>query len=261
MLLALLLLIGATTAMLLVTWLTMQIFVKQVAVPVQLEEVGTGDGNPGGGSNEELEPPPPEEVNFEPPVEDPMTLVDNVIASRSSVLDDFTWEPQQQTGKGKGRGRGIGDGVGDGTGGRPRHWEVQFPPGNTLAQYARQLDYFRIELGLLAQGKVTYALNFSKNKPDTRTGPADAEKRYYLTWRRGRDQLQEADRDLLTRAGIDAQGKMILKFIPQDLEVQLATLEKQRAMAAGKQFARKTLFEVRPQPPGWTFVVAEQWYE
>ena len=266
MLLSLLILFGVIVVILLVTKLTMRVFAKQTAVPVELQEVGTGEGEgpAGGGSGTDPNPPPPEETaSLEPPVESPLNAISNVISTQESMLADPTmWDDRPRTGYGHGIGRGIGDGIGDGTGGRPRHWEVLFPPGNTLNAYGRQLDYFGIELAvLMPEGKVLYAYNFSKPKPDTRVGARDAERRYYLTWRRGRDQLVAADRDLLKRAGIAAEDKLILKFLPPKLEALLAAVERQRADQRGEKKIRKTVFEIRAQGSGYTFVVSDQIYE
>lgn len=262
MVLALLLLIGLIVLILLITWLTMQIFVKQTAVPVELEEIGAGEGPSGGGSGQELEPPPPEEVPFEPPVDDPLMLIDEIIADRAPELTDPLFAQKKPTGFGRGEGTGIGDGKGPGRGGRPRNWEVLFPAGNTLQTYAKQLDFFKIELGvLMPDNKVIYAYNFSKPKPDARTGTVDAEKRYYLTWRRGRDKLAAADRELLARAGVPTEGRIILKFLPPPLEAQLLALEKARAKERAQTKVRKTVFQLRSEPNGYAFYVAEQTYD
>ncbi len=266
MLLSLLILFGAVVVVLLVILLTNRVFVQQLAVPVKLEEVGTGDGEgpAGGGSGMDPNPPPPEEaMNLEPPVDTPLNTVSNVIASQETMLADPMWDDRPRVGYGHGIGRGVGDGIGDGRGGPPpRRWEVRFPPGNTLSAYGRQLDYFGIELAvLMPEGKVQYAFNFSGLKPQTRVGATEAEKRYYLTWRRGRDELAEADRELLRRAGVPVEGKIILKFLPPKVEAQLAALEKQKADQRGEKRVRKTVFDIRAQTTGYTFVVSDQAYE
>lgn len=266
MLLSLLILFGVVVVILLVIVWTNRVFVQQAAVPVKLEQVGTGDGEgpAGGGSGTDPNPPPPEEaMNLEPPSDSPLKSVANVIATKETMLADPMWDDRPRIGYGHGIGRGIGDGIGDGTGGgRPRHWEMRFPPGNTLNAYGRLLDYFGIELAImLPEGKVMYAYGFSNPKPETRVGAAGDEKRYYLTWRRGRDQLVEADRDLLKRAGVPVEDKLILKFLPPKVEALLAALEKQRADERGEKRVRKTVFDVRSQGSGYTFVVSDQTYE
>jgi len=140
----------------------------------------------------------------------------------------------------------------------PRRWEIQFAKGNTLETYARQLDFFGIELGVLMPGgKIVYAYNLSKLKADTRTGTVDAENRYYLSWRRG--DLADADYALLDQAGIKAEGKVVLKFIPQAIEAALEKLDK--GYAGPKAAAvEQTRFGIRSKGGGYEFYVVEQSY-
>jgi hypothetical protein len=143
-------------------------------------------------------------------------------------------------------------------GGARRHWEVTFFDGNTVETYARQLDFFRIELGVLfPENRVKYAWNLSRRKPKRRSGPADQEQRYYLTWQKG--QLRQADHELLEKAGIRAGTRPILKFIPPELEGELARLEQQRAGESGKRI-RATYFAIRPKGRGYEFYVRDQTY-
>ncbi len=61
---------------------------------------------------------------------------------------------------GFGDGRGLGHGPGKP--GLPRHWEVMFSKEHP-GPYARQLDFFDIELGvLMPDNKIIYAFNLAK---------------------------------------------------------------------------------------------------
>ena len=196
MLLALVIVIGVLVAILLIIWLTNQIFSGQAAIPVVMEDIGTGEGQLGEGS--ELAVPDEEVQEYEP--QDTLAVVADAVASKFAMLDNPRF------------GSGSGSGGGGGKKGKPRRWEVRFAKGNTLSNYAKQLDFFGVELGVLMPGnKVAYVRNLSATRPEKRVGPRDAEKRYYLTWRRG--DLQQADRDLLARAGVSSEGKLILKFL------------------------------------------------
>ncbi len=140
---------------------------------------------------------------------------------------------------------------------KPRRWEVQFDK-TSLDVYARQLDFFKIELGvLLSDGRVAYAFNLTKSKPDSRfaDNPNETERRYYLAWRKG--DLRKADRELLSRAGIDAG--IILKFLPTEVEAQLVALAKSRAGSKAEN-VKRTRFGVRPVGNGFAFFVLEQTY-
>lgn len=268
MLISLLVLIGVVVSILLVTWLSMQAHRPPVSHPVQLEELAEGgeegDGRPGGGRGDEVIPPAGGEGFSDgaaQPQEDRLASISAAVATKMDTMEDLVsvdGEPRPGSGKGRGIGYGVGDGIGDGRGGKPRHWEVQFPPGNTLNSYAKQLDFFGIELAVpMPENRLLYAFHLSKAKPDTRLTPADAEKRYYLTWRRG--ELQQADRDLFARAGVETQGKVILRFLPRDVEMRLVALEKARA-GSTTMTIRRTLFGVRPEAGGYAFFVVDQTY-
>jgi hypothetical protein len=267
MLLALLILVGSTVSLMFIIWISNKIHTTLVAVPVVMDEVGTGDGSPAGGGGTDLDQPAtedvPQETNLqEPQLKDTLSMVASAVQDRADLLDDPTALDRTNPGRGGGTGGGIGTGhgkgigPGSGTGGRPRHWELRFPRDNTLDAYAKQLDFFGIELGVLLPGnKVQYAYHLSKSLPDQRTGVASDEKRFYLTWRRG--ELEQADRELLARAKIDTQNRLILKFLPVEIEKQLWSLEKARA-GQGSTSVPTTVFGIQPEGNGYSFYVIEQ---
>ena len=143
---------------------------------------------------------------------------------------------------------------------KPRRWEIRFDKTSSLDTYARQLDFFKIELAvLMPDGRVAYAFNLTKSKPDSRfaDNPHETEKRYYLTWRKGG--LRKADRELLSRAGIDAGDGIIIKFLSTEVEARLVALAKSRAGSKAENVER-TRFGVRPAENGFAFFVLEQTY-
>jgi hypothetical protein len=155
-----------------------------------------------------------------------------------------------------GRRRGETTSGGSDVGPVSTGWEVQFPRGNTVETYARVLDFFGFELGVMQpNGKILYVYSLSKEKPDTRTGPASAEKRCYLSWTRG--DLGEADAELLSRAGVDIADKVVLKFIRPEIEALLTEIAKGHAGDAANRIER-TRFGVRRKRDGYDFFVLEQ---
>ena len=126
--------------------------------------------------------------------------------------------------------------------------------------YARQLDAFGIELGAVGGGgqSVDYAASFSAGGPKRRSGPATDEKRLYMTWRNGA--LQEADLELLGRAGVPTQGRIIMQFYPKEIEDQLALLERDRSGGRDVKEILKTVFTVRPKGGKYAFEVTDQFY-
>ena len=267
MLLALLALIGTAVLTMFILWLTSQIFASQEAVPVQLEEIGTGEGPLGG---TQLDAPMADELGMEtdlevPTLEQTLASIADAVASQVALLDDPTLTEEMLTGRGgrTGDGRGLGFGSGPGGTGRARGWKVRFPPGNTVDTYARQLDHFGIEMGILVPdsdvgAKVVLAANFTKRVPDKAEKPTDQEERCYLTWTSGG--LQEADVELLGRANISGKGQIILKFIPQELEKELIRQEQAHAGREAKDI-RTTVFGVRTKGRGYEFYVMDQTYK
>ena len=255
MLIALLILLGVAVFLLLVVFLTSHVFVSQIAVPVELMDIGDSDG-PLGGDNK-LEGPMDEEIELpEPSVQDTLAAVADAVALQAAILDNPALSDHLSAGRG-GDGRGLGSGSGKGSG-VARRWEVRFDGGGSLEAYARQLDHFKIELGvLMPNNRVIYVSRLSGTAPQTREGPADQEKRYYLTWRSG--ELMAADRELLDRAGVDSQDKIIMKFVPPQLEAQLQQMERTRAGADANRI-RRTRFRILPEGAGFKFDILDQSY-
>ncbi len=258
---ALLILVGGAVALLFVLWLTSRIFASTEPVAINMEQIGEGGGL---GGDTELETDMEElvhEVEFEEPeFQDTLATIADAVATKAVLLQDPTFSDQVGMTKGGPGGDGRSAGFGPGRPGKPRHWEVTFLEGNTASKYARQLDFFKIELGvLLPANRVDYARNLSKSKPDRRSGAADQEKRYYMTWQKGG--LREAELDLLAKAGIVPQdSRPIIKFIPPELEQRLAQLEIQRAGKKVKQ-VRATYYAIRPKGSGYEFYVRDQTYK
>jgi hypothetical protein len=271
-LLAMVITVGTVVSLLLMVWLSNRVFRTIKAADVELVEVneegeGGGDGRATGGSQQfdnvsnDIVGKDRETVD----VQESLSVVDNSVAARAAELDDPNLaEPTRHGSFGSGGGLygGFGDGRGLGHGpgrpGYPRHWEITFPKGNTLEAYARQLDFFGIELGIiLPDNKIVYAFHLAKPRPDTRviTDPYKNEKRYYLSWRNG--DLMKADRELLARAGIQAEDYVVLQFLPKETEKALLILERSYRGTDPKKMG-KTRFGIQPAGDGFVFYVLEQ---
>ena len=271
MLIAALVLVGVVVTLMLIVWLTTQISLRQKVVTPEMVDIGEGDGLLAGGM--ELEGPIEEEIGMEtdldePAVQDTLAAIADAVGAQAALLNDPVLNNESRAGRGggaRGDGRVPGHGTGSGSG-VGISWEVRFISGGSLQDYARQLDFFEIELGVLMPGnnQVHYAKNLTKSRPDTRVGPADTERRCYLTWSGG--DLVEADHELLTdRAKIDSRGsgRIILKFLTDELFGKLRALEKAKAAGINEEVenVRKTWFAVKEQGDGYVFEVADQSYK
>jgi hypothetical protein len=272
MLLALLFSIGLVASVLFILWLSSKIMVPPaVAVDTEIIEVsedgeGGGDGRAAGGS--QLDTPSEEPFvghdKETTDIQQDLSALGSAVSSKVLDLDDPDFV--QPTRKGSyGTGGGIYGGFGDGRGlghgpgkpGWPRHWEVNFAK-NTIEAYAAQLDFFEIELGvLMPDNKIIYVFHLKQPRPDTRvvSNPAASEKRYYLTWTRG--EMQQADRELLSRAGVDPEDHLILKFLPRKVERDLMNKERAYNNVTPKEI-RLTRFGVQTDGAGFQFIVIEQ---
>lgn len=257
----LLILIGLAVLLLFAIWLTAALLRNRnvEAVPVMLFDSGTGVVD-----NAEFDP----EVSFpgmeleseEPTLQEALQIISDAIARNSTFFADPAQPEDDILLAGGTQGDGRTSGEGDGTPGK-RHWEFVFPEGNTVAEYARQLDFFGIELGVLQPGgKVACVSQLSSRSPKVNIQPSEFEKRYYMTWLKG--DLQNAEKEILDKARVDHQEKLILKFLPAELEAKLAGMEYAHA-GEKRDRIRATYFGVRRltgRGGGYEFHVLDQIY-
>lgn len=264
-LLALLILIGFCVGSLLIMWITSRAHVPTRAVPVEIvESTGGGDRTAVSGSGTAVDAPTLEDLAQQPELitNDLPQLIKSLpsaFARRRAPLQDVNFTGNNTAGGGSGTGGpGVGPGEGTGEGGlsRAQRWEVRIGEGNTLADYAHQLDFFGIELGLIDAGpEVIYLHHLSDSPPQQRQGPRADEKRLYMSWRRG--SLKQADVDLVRKAGLSPDGRAIVQFLPPDVENTLARIELDFAGRKAHQI-RRTIFSVRRRGNTYEFFVIDQ---
>lgn len=268
MLIALLMTVGFVFVVMLAIWITSQVWFYPKPPPmVLLPEPEPGGGGNGAQAMSELDEPVMEEVEQtdDPPPEVVLEAVTDLASLQAAAVDDL--KPMAQ---GRGPGRGTGDGRGKGPGGdgdadiipRWERWVIKYASDSTEA-YARQLDAFGIELGAVGGAgggqNIDYAKGFSSGAPQRRSGPADQEKRLYMTWRSG--DLARADSELLGAAGVRTQGRITMQLYSPEIEAMLQTLERERSGNRDVRGILKTVFGVRPAAGGrYEFHVIDQFY-
>jgi hypothetical protein len=141
---------------------------------------------------------------------------------------------------------------------RHERWEIRFASGTSVEAYARQLDSFKIELGVIGgQQQVTYLTNLSNPKPTSRLGDGAADRRLYLIWQRGA--ISEVDRQIAARAGVTVGGAVIAHFLPKEVEEELSRLEDAFAKQLNITKIGKTVFGIRSSgQDSFRFYVIEQ---
>jgi hypothetical protein len=158
-------------------------------------------------------------------------------------------------------GRPLGEGGGAGGGvARENRWFITFADKESIELYAKQLDFFGIELGVIypQRGELVYVSKFSQGTPAKRVvQTGKGEMRLYMTWQGG--QRKAADIKLLQKAGVDPTGGVMVQFYPAQTEQLLAQAERSYANRPEREI-RRTYFVIVPRGAGYSFAVSRQAY-
>ncbi len=120
-------------------------------------------------------------------------------------------------------GPGFGFGPGDGGVRREDRWSIAFKDGQTVDEYARQLDAIGVEMAIISGNQLIYISNFSAAKPTKRVGSGADDKRLYFVWRgQGR---KTSDLALIEKAGLQDKEGILFQFYPAAAEAVLSQLE------------------------------------
>ena len=259
-------------AYLFMQWFMQHDFAAQTLPPMEMITVGGGseDGNPDDSPlleslAEEIPDPSLNELREDDlQVEELMETVVDVSdrAANPSPLAAAADATGGKAGSASGTGgQPLGFGPGDAGVPTEQRWFISFNERGGLEEYAKQLEFFGIELGALdtAGGTLTTLSNLTAAKPTVarKTGGGSDEQRLYMIWQGGG--RKEADVKLFAKAGIDASELPILHFYPARTEQTLLRLEQQHANRP-LQDVRRTYFEVKPGGGGYTFRVTQQSY-
>ena len=271
------LMISIVIGLVFATFVTLALYLSTVQAeevgPAEMELIELAGGEEDGQPDETLKVESPEEEIEDPSLTEEETeeteieeVFENVVEISDNAAEQVEqqFETQAQNSGKVGSKAGTGSrplGSGPGEGGIPRHqrWFIRFAQGSSTNDYAKQLDFFGIELGALfpTQKKLVYVRNFSTRavKREVKTGAN--EKRLYMNWQSG--SLRTTDHKLFQKIGINSRGAMILHFYPTKTENMLATLEKEFRNRKVKTI-RRTVFSVRKRGGGYRFLVTRQTY-
>jgi hypothetical protein len=241
--------------------------------PAPLELVDVSGGDEEGFIDETLRLDTPQYVADDPSLAEAPAdqseiaeMLENVV----ELADEATNQAQQQLalesenvgkpGSATGTGRrALGMGAGHSGLPRDQRWFIRFSDRETLVQYARQLDFFEIELAVLApQGELIFISQLSAAQPRVRRiNSGKDETRLYMTWQGGDRRV--ADLALFQKAGIDVGSGLIMQFYPAKTEALLAQQERDYRNRPADQI-RRTYFVVNESGEGYKFVVTRQTY-
>ncbi len=251
-----------------------------VFVPMEVVRM-TGGGVEDGDPNETLNIESPEETSDEVKQQDEIVEVANVSEFAdvaAAQMDNFSGDlaatqaesgeaqaAQIGTGERNGNSKGTGNrrplGFGPGNGGgvaAELRWFIRFADGSSLTEYAKQLDFFQIELGaVMPDARIAYITGLA-GTPKVRYGTSGKdEKRLYMKWDAG--DRRKADEKLFQKAGITVGRNVIFHFYPQQTEQMLVQLEMAYAKRNLREI-RRTYFVVNTKGAGYEFQVTRQMY-
>lgn len=262
---------GASVFVLTVAWVSIQPAPVRVAIPVEIVEMpgGVEDGSPDETLKLDNDGPETElatlaeEASDVPEIQETLEHVTD-LATEATDQAEKQFETDTRNAGIKGKASGTGKralGMGSGKGGiaREQRWYVSYNDRETLEEYGKQLDFFRIELGaLLADGRLVYLSKLGAGTPESRTVTSGKnESRLYMTWQGGA--RRKADLQLFQKAGIDVGQGVLMQFYPPDVEKLLFRLEleyKKRPLPE----IRRTFYSTRPTDKGYEFYVTQQSY-
>ena len=260
--------LGGFVALLIALWLS-NLLPEVEVIPVIMTpgDGGFEDGSP----DETLDVESPEDPSDDPSLsndqnvsqleqitEQMVTLSENaaaLVAPNEFSDPSGGGNPGSAEGTG-GRPLGTGGGTGGGTK-REQRWLIQFADKGNLKSYAKQLDFFKIELGCaFKDGRIYYLKNMSSSEDVRESRQSSEDKRLFMSWQGG-DRVK-ADIELLQKAGIkDAADGVPLHFYHPETEQMLARLELSYMNKTAAEI-RRTYFQVSKSGSSYEFKVTNQ---
>jgi len=262
LLIALLIMVGAAVSGLLVVFFTTRQFPSIEPIPVVPVEATSPNANQGLAN--EPDPPGVEDAPdlSEPQLQDTLDALTAAVSMNEVLLSDEMLDAEKEAGKGKGLGdsRMPGQG-GDGVVERVRRadrWKIRFEP-ESFSDFARWLDFHKIELGVLGRdNQVYYAYEVTGSPIKVRSGKPSEDKRIYTSPADG--PMPNLAMQLARKAGIARHGTIILLFHPKNVTDLLWITENKYANGRDVNTIRETVFTVIKERNRYTFQVVDQKY-
>ena len=235
-------------------------------VPMEMVDVG---GDEDGAPDETLQIESPEDPNENPsPTEEVLEeaelteFVEDVVELADVATQQVNAIPVSQPGtpgsaEGTGRKR-LGNGPGNAIPNEER-WFIRYSDKSAVDEYAKQLDFFGIEMGaLIPSGQLILMSDMSSASPKkTVKSSGKGESRLYMTWQAGN--RKAADEALFKKFNVDVADAILFHFYPKKTEQMLLQLEFDYAKRKASEI-RRTYFVVAKRGAGYQFLVTRQTY-
>lgn len=260
------------TGLVIAIWFTNRLPPAPEPVPIEIVEMPGGyeDGEP----DETMDLESPEEEIPDPSIaetQDDQSQIEEMLETIVELSDNASQQVEvvinadASTSSGKvGSAKGSGKrplGIGGGKGGVPseQRWFVKFDDGS-LDLYAKQLDFFGIELGAFfppPTKKIVYMKNLAADSPTKREVNSGADNRLHMMHQGGA--REKADRELYARSGVNVDGAVLLHFYSKEAEQKLIQSEVGYRNKKASEI-RRTYFRVTKDGAGFKFTVTSQSY-
>ncbi len=191
-----------------------------------------------------------------------LTALDSEAAKKAAMLES----PSVGEGTTSTVGKPVGDDHRDrGPLGEPDcPKEMRYEP-VSLADYKQMLDFFKVELGVIApDGKIYFASNLSSPEPvtriDTREGENDRKRFYFIS---NSNPLKEMELAIARETGIMKQGGLVVAFYPDKTKGQIYKLEQimmNDNNVDDRSQVQKTVYRFFRVGPAYDFKIESQTY-
>lgn len=265
-LISVILLFGFLVTVLFMLWLTTVFDYSDKTAVAMTATIGEeGDEKPEGFEDDILEPGVEEFFEVETP--QLATALEAVTEAVSSVRANLDKRSGDAAAMGKGGGYGSREGGPGGTGkGIPdyKRWNINYESEN-IEEYARQLDYFKIEIGVVATQKgnndIWRVSNVSSGPRVQKTSRANENKT--LRFAHVKQRMKKWDQILCKRAGAPLDNTALVQFYPEDTRQYIRQQEANFLAAAGRELkdVKKTMIKVEKGEAGkYVYTITEILY-
>ena len=261
-LVALILVFGFLFAVLFLIWFTSVFdFSRRVAGPVAVAN-DPGDSKPDGVADDALEPGVEEFPEVEvPQLANALEAVTDAVSSVRASLEKRSGDAAVM-----GAGRGYGSregGPGSGGGGIPEYkrWIINYEA-DDINEYARQLSFFNIDIGVAHQVKVDIwrVRDAGGGSQIIKTNRETEEKSLQFTHEKA--SMRRWDAELCKRAGVDLSNTSQFQFYPESTRVIIRQVEASALAEEGQELkqVKNTILKVVPGGNGYEYIVEDILY-
>lgn len=260
---ALLVLLGATVAALLVVFLFRE-FRPDSALP-DFTQVDLRGGSPPPGLEKEIEPPGVEEApqSDEPQLQETLQELSVALTSKKALVSETVIHAEGTASKSSSVGAPGADESASHLIGETRDppKELRFEP-ESLEDYAAMLDYYGATLVVLEPkaNRIHFATDLTHKQPTTRDEAYSPPREFYL--RATGPPLAPLEVELARKAGIMRQGGILLTLWPEKVQQQIYQLEKEWMDRNGRTRTQveKTIYRVEKVGREYKMRIEEQIY-